>query len=313
MCTRVFWSDNEVAKVAGRTMDWFVSDEALLWVLPRGMRRTGGAGEGSAEWTSRHGSVAVSAWGVGTSDALNERGLGAHLLYLGDTVYEAPDHRPRLANVRWVQWIVDHFATVAEAVAAIGDVGIVSLPVRGQELGVHLALEDASGDSAIVEIVDGATVVHHGPDTTVMTNDPSYDQQLANLRRYRGFGGELPPPGDILSPDRFVRTSYFLKYLPEPSDYSEAVAGAVLLARNAVVPPGAPYDDFSVYPTWWVSATDVTNRTYYFQPTTSPNLIWIELDELALGEGSPSLRLDPRGPDLVGDVRDRLEPGAPPC
>jgi choloylglycine hydrolase len=144
-----------------------------------------------------------------------------------------------------------------------------------------------------------------------MANDPPYDQQLALLSRYRGFGGELPPPGDILSRDRFVRTSYFLQYLPEPSNYQEAVAGVVSLGRNAAVPAGAPYDDFSVYPTWWISATDVTNRTYYFQPTTSPNLIWLELDSLDLAEGAAVRCIDPYRLDLVGDVTDQLTVAPP--
>ena len=105
------------------------------------------------------------------------------------------------------------------------------------------------------------------------SNDPVYEDQLVNLARYRPFGGELPLPGDILSPDRFVRASYFLHYLPEPQTYAEALAGPILIARNVAVPPGAPYDDFAVYPTWWISAVDVTNLCYYFQVVTSPNLI----------------------------------------
>jgi hypothetical protein len=31
MCTRVFWSDNRLAKVVSRTMDWAVSDDPVLW------------------------------------------------------------------------------------------------------------------------------------------------------------------------------------------------------------------------------------------------------------------------------------------
>ena len=308
MCTRVFWSDNDVAKVAGRTMDWEISDQSLLWAFPRGIARHGGGTGTDLEWVSRYGSVAVTAWGVGTSDAVNDQGLAVHLLYLGDTVYAEADDRPTVSNLRWVQWIVDNFATVDEAVLAVDSVRVESAEVLGQHFGVHLALEDPTGDSAVIEIIDGKLVVHHGPETTVMTNDPPYDRQREHLRQFRGFGGELPPPGDILSPDRFVRTSYFLQYLPEPANYQEAVAGAVLLARNAVVPPGAPYDDFSVYPTWWVSATDVTNRTFYFQPTTSPNLVWLELDDLDLSEGAPTRCVDPHRLELVGDVAGQLAP-----
>ncbi len=46
---------------------------------------------------------------------------------------------------------------------------------------LHLALEDAAGDSAIIEHLDGKPVVHHGSQYRVMTNDPPYDEQLRLL------------------------------------------------------------------------------------------------------------------------------------
>ena len=239
---------------------------------------------------------------------MNERGLAAHLLYLSETAYEAGDDRPGVANTRWAQWLVDTCATVAEAIAAIATARVVSVPVRGRDLGVHLALEDASGDSAIVEILDGRVVVRHDPRYRVCTNDPAYDAQLENLSRYAPFGGELGLPGGILATDRFVRANYFLHYLPEPVSVEEAVAGAVLVSRNVWVPPGAPYDDFSVYPTWWGIAADLTNHVFYFQHVTSPNLLWIELDELALAADDPTLKLDPHQAGLAGDARPAFAP-----
>jgi hypothetical protein len=37
------------------------------------------------------------------------------------------------------------------------------------------------------------------------------------------FGGTLPIPGDIDSASRFARAASFLKTLPEPKDYREAI------------------------------------------------------------------------------------------
>jgi penicillin V acylase-like amidase (Ntn superfamily) len=311
MCSRVWWPANDMAKVAARTMDWAEPDEPRLWALPRAIRRDGGAGPDALEWTARYGSIAMTGFGDVTTEAMNEAGLALHLLYLAETRYEPADGRPTVNNTRWVQWLADTCATVTEALAVMETARIVSVEVRGQHLGGHLALEDPSGDSAIVEFLDGRRVVHHGADTTVLTNDPSYERQLANLARYRSFGGDLPVPGDILSGDRFVRARYFLHHLPPASCAEEAVAGAVLVSRNVWVPPGAPYDDFSVYPTWWASAVDVTSRTYYFQSVSSPNLIWASLSELGLEPGAPVLSLDPCGPSLAGEVTGRLTPATP--
>ncbi len=303
MCTRILWSDNGIATVASRTMDWAVSDEPELWSLPAGLERTGGAGPGSASWTSRYPSIALSMWNSGTVDGMNDQGLGAHALYLTDVGWEPPDDRPALANLMWVQYVLDNFATVEQVVAAVPELRIASVPVRGHDMGCHLAVEDPSGDSAIIEPIDGRLVVHHGRELTVMANSPTYDEQLANLARYRPFGGELPPPGDITSPDRFVRASYYLHYLPKPATLEQAVAGVFHLAANVAVPPGSPYDDGGVYPTWWTAGADLTNLTYYFWANESPSLTWVDV---AAAAGDTVQSLNPRDPGLIGDITDRF-------
>jgi choloylglycine hydrolase len=313
MCTRIFWNDNSVAKTVSRCMDWSVSDEPELWFLPRGTRRDGhgdGDGDASVSWTSAYSSVIVSMWGIGTVDGLNEKGLAAHALYLDpeDVQFAEPDDRPSMAFTVWAQYLLDNYATVADAVADLERVRIYSPLIRGERLGVHIALEDASGDSAIIEPIGGRLVVHHGPEFTVMANSPALDLQLQNLERYRPFGGELPPPGDISSLDRFVRASYFLHYLPEPENVEQAVAGVFQLIANVSVPYGAPYSDGGVYPTWWHSGADLTNRTYYFASTRSPSVFWVPLDELA--DGTEVLRLNPRDESLVGDATASLAPAA---
>ena len=56
MCTGEFWSDNRLAKIVSRTMDWAVSDDAVLWARPEGTRRV--AGDGA--WESRFGVMGLS-------------------------------------------------------------------------------------------------------------------------------------------------------------------------------------------------------------------------------------------------------------
>lgn len=310
MCTRIFWNDNPVAKTVGRCMDWAVSDEPDLWFFPRGTTRQGHGDATSIDWVSRYSSVALSMWRLGTVDGMNEKGLAAHALYLDvdEAVYPAVDDRPSIANAMWVQYLLDNYATVADAVADLERIRIASLLMRGEHMGCHIAIEDSSGDSAIIEPLDGKLVVHHGPEYTVMANSPSLDKQLENLARYRPFGGQLPPPGDITSLDRFVRAAYFRHYLPVPSTVQEAVAGVFLLIRNVSVPYGAPYDDGGVYPTWWHAGADLTNGTYYFASTLSPNMFWVDM--AALADGPAVLSLNPRDESLVGDATGLLAPAS---
>jgi penicillin V acylase-like amidase (Ntn superfamily) len=117
----------------------------------------------------------------------------------------------------------------------------VPVRIHGEILGAHLAIEDANSYSAIIELVNGKMVVHHGPQYTVMTNDPTYDVAIKELKGYQSFGGTKPLPGNIESIDRFVRAEYFLKYLPQPEDSNQGVAFVFQVIRNVAVPFGAPY------------------------------------------------------------------------
>ena len=147
---------------------------------------------------------------MGTSDGLNEHGLAVHLLYLHDTKYEARDQRPALPNALWAQYVLDNCRTVVESLAKLRNVQIVSVSTAGgRQWPLHLAIEDAGGDSAIVEFVDGKEVVHHGKQFTVMTNEPPLQQQLENLAKYKPFGGKRTLPGDIDPASRFVRAATF--------------------------------------------------------------------------------------------------------
>jgi choloylglycine hydrolase len=60
----------------------------------------------------------------------------------------------------WMQYVLDNFASVAEAVAWVGEsqlrIGAQEDPLSGRAVTLHLALDDASGDSAIVEYLEDA-------------------------------------------------------------------------------------------------------------------------------------------------------------
>lgn len=112
-------------------------------------------GPRSMQWTSKFGSVVVSAYEVGTPDGMNEKGLVANMLYLAESDYGRPDNkRPCISNLAWPQYVLDSYATVAEAVNALSDDSFqVVAPVlpNGRPSSMHLAISDPTGDSAILE------------------------------------------------------------------------------------------------------------------------------------------------------------------
>lgn len=313
-CTRIFWNDNDQARVVARTMDLFRPDEARLQVSPRGVSRSSAAPAGpAAQWTAKYGALVVTAFGVAVSEGLNEKGLSASLLYLSGSQYEPRDGRPGLPNGVWAQYVVDNFATVAEALEGLKGVQVVAAEVAGRTWPLHLALADRSGDSAVIEYVDGRMVVHHGRQYTVMTNEPPLDWQLQNLKRYRTFGGDLAMPGDIDPASRFVRAASYLTMLPKPAATVDALAGAMALARNVAVPPGArdtsgQEDITDLWPTLWISLSDTTHDVFYFAPVRGPEVIWADLNRLDFRPGAPQKSVDAYDPTLSGDITTRLLP-----
>ena len=74
-CTRCLRVFSDGTAIVARSMDWVEDPGSEIWVFPRGMKRSGNAGPTSLEWTSKHGSVGVSFYGVATVDGINEQGV----------------------------------------------------------------------------------------------------------------------------------------------------------------------------------------------------------------------------------------------
>src|SRR5262249_33683720 len=136
----------------------------------------------------------------------------------------------------------DSFATVAEAVEYTEK---NKFQVRGTKLGPfvsmqHLTLQDASGDSAIFEYIKGELKIFHDKRFRVVTNEPTYDLQIENLKQYQGFGGEKELPGTTDAADRFVRGAYYLTHLPKPKTDRETIAGMISVMHSMSQPMGTP-------------------------------------------------------------------------
>jgi choloylglycine hydrolase len=84
------------------------------------------------------------------------------------------------------------------------------------------------------------------------------------------------------------------------------------IARNVSVPFGAPYKDFGIYNTEYRTVTDTTNKRYFFELTTSPNVIWTEMDKLDFSNGASVQVLNPDNAKLSGDVSGAYRKAAAP-
>ena len=310
MCTRVLYVGQDNLVITGRSMDWMVPTGSNIWALPAGLTRDGAAALNSFSWTSAHGSVISTMYDGVTVDGVNDAGLGANALYLSAAEYPKRDPAvPGMSVAAWTQYALDMFSSVAEAVEELMNppFGLVSPVLPGGHAATgHLALSDATGDSAIFEYLDGELVVHHGPEFAVMTNDPTYDQQLALCAYWDQVGGNAMLPGTERPADRFVRAHYYLSGSTFSGDPTRGLAEVFAIVRNASVPMiQATPDKPNVAPTLWRTAIDHQSLTYYWEGTNQPNVFWTELANLDLSPGAPVKRLPAEdGPTRSGEVSD---------
>ncbi|MFO1452646.1 MAG: linear amide C-N hydrolase [Opitutaceae bacterium] len=72
-----------------------------------------------------------------------------------------------------------------------------------------------------------------------MTNEPTNDKQIENLKQYRSFGGDKPLPGERTPTDRFVRAAHYANGLPRTANPGEEAAFMFSVIRNVSVPIGS--------------------------------------------------------------------------
>lgn len=283
-CTRVVYKGPEQTVLTGRTMDFSIDIPANLGLFPRGMKRSGQVGPNSIEWTS---------------------------------AFEKGGDQQGLTIAAWAQYVLDNFATVAEAVEDLRKEEFVIvtdfIPGTDKFTTVHLSLSDATGDSAILEYVDGKLVIHHDPAYQVMTNDPVFEQQRAIQGYWDDIPGSVFLPGTNRASDRFVRASYYIQAIPQTSDPKIVVPSVFSVIRNVSVPYGISTDNQPhISSTRWRVVADQKRLVYYFENVLTPNVLWVDLKKIDFSAGSAvrKLPLDD-GQVYAGDASEHFEEAAP--
>lgn len=290
-CTRVVYQGKNETIITARSMDWKDDIPANLWIFPRGMERKGEVGRSSVEWKSKYGSVITSSWDIVSSDGMNEKGLVGNLLWLVESTYpafEKDKNTPAISVSLWLQYVLDNFANVQEAVDALEKERfvVVSSNIPGTEkfATVHLSISDKTGDSAIFEYIDGKLIIHHDRAYVTMTNSPIFEEQLAINAYWKGIPGNIMLPGTNRAADRFVRASYYIDAIPKTDNIRLAISSVFSVIRNCSVPLGisSPTEP-NISSTRWRTVADQKNLVYYFDNVLNPNVVWVEFSKIDFG------------------------------
>ena len=320
-CTRLVYLGDDHSVITARSMDWKTDVATNLWVFPKGMQRTGEVGPSSVKWTSKYGSLIASGYDISTTDGVNEAGLAANVLWLVESEYPPFNKdKPGLSIAAWAQYVLDNFSTVAEAVEVLKNepFNVVTAQVPGESrlATLHLSMSDASGDSAIIEYIDGKQVIHHSRKYQVMTNSPAFEAQLAMNAYWQAIGGTVMLPGTNRSADRFARASFYVNAVPKDQDARLSLASVFSVIRNVSVPygittPGEP----NISSTRWRSVIDHKQGLYFFESAITPNTFWVDLKKLDLSQATGKVKKLDLGPNqsniFSGEVSGRFEVAAP--
>lgn len=239
-CTKLMWNTDDYGVFIARTEDFSFPVLPTLEVRAKGQEyKSPGDSSIVAKWTSKYSSIMATLLGVTSVEGFNEKGLSVSALSLNEDSDEPITNKKEeeLINILIIPYALDNFATVKEAITGIEKLRIYRADMTPtQKFDGHYALQDRTGDSAVIEIVDGNFKAYHSNKYNVCTNSPTYDQHLAaweiaKPKNKSEFTRSFPLPGNRSSQDRYIRGKYIVEALPLPSSYINGI-----LSINSALP-----------------------------------------------------------------------------
>ncbi len=347
-CTGIRLKGADGSVVFARTLEWGSFDmNPRLAAVPSGIALQAADkmpdGKPGIAWTGRHKALGIYALGKSAvTDGLNEAGLVVGMFYHPGTAVYAP-YDPALAAKSMAMtdlagYLLTTCANVAEVRAALAEIRVVPVvePALGFPAPAHVIAVEESGQAVVIESLEGALRVFDAP-FGVITNSPSYDWHMTNVRNYlelsstdrgprRIAGVELAPigvgsgllgiPGDYTPPSRFIRAAAFSATARHTEGGFDTVQETFRILDNFDLPveavadekgaPGQPQLMLSA--TQWTVASDIRNRTMYYHTQFDRTLRRARLadvDFAALAGRVVTRPLDERREQTIRDATPR--------
>lgn len=322
MCTGIRLITKNNAVVCARTMEFAQNIESKIIGIPRNYSMVGTAPSGKPEglaWKTKYAAIGANAAGVShILDGINEQGLAGGLFYFPDYAHyqnATPAQFPQsLAPWEFLTWLLTSFSTVPQVKAALPTIKVV--PVVFGPWGIipptHAIIHDATGQSLVIEYVQGNLVMHDNA-LGVITNAPTFDWHVTNLRNYinvsalnvpqvalnsikldaLGQGsGMLGLPGDFTSPSRFIRAVAFSQSVIETATETEALDTAFHVLNLFDISKGIVREQqnntIHYEYTQWTSASDLKNKRYYFHTYDNRAVTMVDLTTMNLDAQEPT-------------------------
>ncbi|AFJ43363.1 choloylglycine hydrolase family protein [Francisella orientalis] len=331
-CTAITLKGNDGDVVAGRTMEWGFTWDWSLTYIPAGISHTLTAPVDlnlpAKKYLSKYSvlgiGLAINKDNFAILDGQNNQGLSLSANYLpGFTQYQQVDKDDEnyASILEIATYILSQYNSIDEAKKGLENIKVwsdKSTDVNGVVPELHFLISDKSGSAIVVEYVKGEVHFYQLElDLKVMTNAPTYDWHLVNIRNYLNLSnktvsrmklynendvvpnhtykimdalgqgnGMLGMPGDYSPPSRFIRTAVLGYYSNNDNIKDESTLNRVAhILHNADIPKGVVAENIGgkTYYDHTVSTSikDLTNDTVYINIYNNPlNSVSINLDTL---------------------------------
>ena len=325
MCTGVRFTGGNGGMFLGRNYDWCMSYGERVVVVPRGFPVSYRfAGDAPCAHAMVGTAVDLDNYPL-FFDAGNDAGLAvAGLNFPGFAEYaEGPvEGKVGVAAYEFPLWVCASFSTVDEVEAALRDAAIVGVaPAEGMGVSyLHWIIGDETRSVVVESRADGMHVLDDPVD--VLTNQPTLEWQLENLRGYVTVGNDFPEPGqwgpvelrpygagagmrgipgDCYSPSRFVKAAFLNTHYPAKGTEAENVTRMFRTLEGTAMVEGCTRMGNGDYEKTLYSCcfSGATGR-YYYNTYDDPAIRFVELSS---AEGRPADRLLCPEPRLERDCR----------
>lgn len=245
MCTGIFFVTPEGRLVFGRTLE-FADPFTWRQVCDSDVTGTEGRFEARSVWYM--------------TDGLNRAGLLVASFfyphYSSEYAVVEKERKVNLLTSEVNRYISSRCSCVEDVLRLAPDLNVLETPVGSKLYSLHWIVCDASCRCVVLE-VKAERLVPYANEVGVLTNNPSFPEQVANLRQYAHLSnlsratdrepvapdasngsGALGLPGDSTSMSRFVRAHFFLKFLEVPCGREEAMRLAEQVLHNFDIPRG---------------------------------------------------------------------------
>jgi choloylglycine hydrolase len=240
-------------------------------------------------------------------DGINTQGLAIGILYFPNYAQypqlSKKNQSHGLAPWELGTYLLSNFANVEEVKKGLKNVTVLSVANKkdGPVPQYHYLVHDALGKSLVIEYTNGQMQTYDNP-LGVLTNSPTFDWQITNLRNYvnlsvnnappikmagtqvTGFGqgtGLLGLPGDFTPPSRFVRAVVFSQASTPSLIGEEGVFHVFHIMNQFDIPKGAirntQDDKTTIEHTLWTTVGNLKDKKYYYRTYDHPNVHMVDL------------------------------------